>query len=86
MAPDAEDALIERFIELDPFRPGKAEARLKRYGVPVWALAGYFQQAEPLIEQAAFDYELPEQVVRAALAFYRRYQAILDDRVMANHA
>ena len=81
---DPEDELVERFIELDPWRPGKANALLKPYGVPVWALAGYFQQGEPRISQAARDYDLPDEVVRAALAFYRRHRAIIDDRIMAN--
>jgi uncharacterized protein (DUF433 family) len=84
MTTDPEDALIEQFIEPDPWRPNKADAILKGYGVPVWALAGYFQQDEPSVNQAMQDYELPEEVVRAALAFYRRYRAIIDDRVMAN--
>lgn len=36
----ATDELVARWIELNPHKPGPAEARVRGYGVAVWALIG----------------------------------------------
>lgn len=78
------DELIEQFIELDPRRPGKAEARLKMYHTKVWALAGYLPAVCGDLDRVASDYHLPREAVEAAIAFYERYKDIIDDRLAAN--
>jgi uncharacterized protein (DUF433 family) len=78
--------LIERYIEPDPYRPGPGEARLKEYGVPVWALVGHMNAVDGQIERVAEDYDLPEEAVHAALAYYRQYRAAIDARLRANAA
>ena len=54
------------------------------YGVPVWALLGYYRAVNGDLSRVATDYDLPEDAVRAALAHYRRHQKELDARLLAN--
>jgi uncharacterized protein (DUF433 family) len=73
--------LIERYIEQDPYRPGSNGARLRDYGVSVWALIAYYQAAEGDINRVAADYELPPEAVEAALAYYRQHKESIDVRI-----
>jgi uncharacterized protein (DUF433 family) len=83
----AEDALIEQYIEEDPYRPGPADAQLKEYGTAVWALISYLDRAlGGNVEQAAADYEVPLAAVEAALAYYRRHRELVDARIALNAA
>ena len=76
--------LIDRYIELNPNRPGRAEARVSGYAVPVWALVGHLEAVHGDVGQVAHDYRLPRGVVEAALAYYRRYTTLIDARLEAN--
>jgi uncharacterized protein (DUF433 family) len=80
-------ALIEREIESDPRRPGPANARLRRSGVPVWAIVGYYlevaQGDEPAVARA---YDVSPEAVRAAVQFYDRHRAEIDARREDNRA
>jgi len=78
--------LVDRYIEPDPHRPGPGEARLKTYGVPIWALIGHMNAVQGRIAQAAQDYDLPEEAIMAALAHYRDHRAAIDARLEANAA
>jgi uncharacterized protein (DUF433 family) len=80
------DALIEQWIEPDPYRPGPANARLKKYAVHVWALIGYLPAVDNDIAVAAQDYDVPTEAVEAALAYYARHKALIDDRIAAIRA
>ncbi len=80
----ARQTLIDRWIEHNPHYPGKADARLRDYGVPVWALIGHARAVSGDSAQVARDYDLPLEPVEAAFAFYERHQAIIDDRIEAN--
>ena len=76
---------VDRAIELDRYRPGPAGARLKKSGVPVWALISYYQQAvHEDLEQTARDYELTPEDVRVALEYYERHRKAIDARITAN--
>ena len=83
MGEDAPD-LVQQYIREDPEWPGAAEARIAGYGVPVWALIGYYRAVNGDLSRVATDYDLPEDAVRAALAYYREHQKELDARLMAN--
>lgn len=72
--------LIDQYIESNPDRPGPAEARIRGYGVSVWALAGYYEAVRYDVDRVARDYYLPREAVEAAIAFYRRYKDIIDSR------
>jgi uncharacterized protein (DUF433 family) len=78
------DALIEQYIEPDPRRPRIDDARVKDYGIAVWAIIGRLEAAHGDIAQAAADYDLPPDAVRAALAYYARYRDAIDARRAAN--
>ena len=75
-----EDALIARYTEENPYKPGRANARLVDYGIAVCALIGALDAANRNIAEVATDYELPPEAINAAIAFYQRYKAIIDDR------
>lgn len=71
--------LIDRYIELNPRRPGRDRAQVKDAGVEVWALVGYYQGgAEGDIERVAHDYDIPVDAVRAALAYYASEKNLID--------
>jgi uncharacterized protein (DUF433 family) len=80
--PDAE--LIARYIELNPHKPGEANARLAEFGVAVWALVAYWQSVNRDTAQVARDYRLPVEAVEAALAYYRTHQTVIDARLAVN--
>ena len=86
----SEDALIARWIEPHPNKGGTAEYRIVGRGVQMWALAAYFRTERgptaEYLDQAARAYGLPREAAEAALAFYRRHQAVIDDRIDANAA
>ena len=76
--------LIHKYIEQDPYRPGKADARIKNEGVHVWALIGHMPEERRDATEIALAYRLPLEAVHAAIAFYERYRCIIDDRIAAN--
>jgi uncharacterized protein (DUF433 family) len=83
-----EQELIEHYIDLDTDRypGGQADARLREYGVPVWALIAQLRALDGNLEQLASDYDLPREAVQAALAYYRCHKEYIDARVLLNSA
>lgn len=79
-----DDEVIARCIEENPWHPGPADVRLIESGVPVWALAGQYLAGAGDVAEIAADYALPCEAVEAALAYYRRHQAVIDARLAAN--
>ncbi len=75
---------IAEYIQLNPHVPGIAEARLKGYGVAVWALIGHLPAVKGDLAALAGDYGVPLEAVEAAVAYYRRYRALIDARIAAN--
>jgi uncharacterized protein (DUF433 family) len=87
MEPMEYSSLIKREIESDPRRPGPANARLRRSGVPVWAIVGYYLDVARGDEEAvARAYEVSLDAVRAAVQFYQRHRAEIDARREDNRA
>jgi hypothetical protein len=78
--------LIERYIETDPWHPGRDDVRLIAYAVPVWALVGHYLAVGENPEQVAIDYDLPLEAVLAALAYYRQHKELITARMEANIA
>jgi uncharacterized protein (DUF433 family) len=62
------EAPIAKHIEPNPHRRGRHHARIAGRGVAVWALIGYLRDAT--VAETARDYELPEEAVLAAIAYY----------------
>jgi uncharacterized protein (DUF433 family) len=81
-----DESLIVRWVELHPQRPEPDEARLVRYGIPVWSLVGYLEAVDQDVDRAAADYDVPREAVEAAVAYYRRHQGPIDARIAANAA
>jgi uncharacterized protein (DUF433 family) len=50
-------------------------------GVHVWALIGYLRANGEDVDRAARAYDLPREAVKAALAYYKRRQAVIDARL-----
>ena len=81
-----DEQIIRRYIDEDPDHPNPTEARVAGYGVPVWALIGYLRAVEGDPVRTAQDYGLPEAVVEAAAAYYRRHRQAIDARLIENAA
>ncbi|HVC33832.1 MAG TPA: hypothetical protein VNL16_10015 [Chloroflexota bacterium] len=80
-----DDELIAREIEDDWYHPGPADVRLRRSGVHVWAIIGFYLGAGGLDKATvAQDYEIPVEEIEACLAYYRRHRAEIDARLAAN--
>jgi uncharacterized protein (DUF433 family) len=80
-----EDELIAQEIEEDRWHPGPADVRLRRSGVHVWAIIGYYLGGAGRDKAVvARDYAISSEEVEAALAYYRRHQAVIDGRLAAN--
>ncbi|HEY7061974.1 MAG TPA: DUF433 domain-containing protein [Chloroflexota bacterium] len=71
-------------IENNPHVAGLDEARLIISGVPVWALVGHWRAVGEDILQVARDYDVPEEAVEAALAYYSQHAPLIDARILAN--
>jgi uncharacterized protein (DUF433 family) len=78
------DELIAHYITRHPDKPGRAEALVADYWIPVWALIGYLPAVDGDIQQVADDYELPLEAVEAAVAYYECHREVIDDRIEAN--
>jgi uncharacterized protein (DUF433 family) len=83
-----EDRLIQEYIDpnWDQDPAGRADARLREYGVSVWALIGHLRAIGGDVQQLAEDYELPREAVDAALAYYRQNKDYIDARLLLNSA
>ncbi len=77
---------IADYIELNPHVPVIAEARLKGYGVAVWALIGHLPAVQGDLVALAGDYGVPPEAVEAAVAYYERYRVLIDARIAANRS
>lgn len=81
--PNAE-ALIERHVAEDLISPDRA--RLTDSGVPIWVLVAYLQAANGDPAATAAEYEISEEEMAAALAYYERHRAIVDARIVLHRA
>ena len=81
-----DDVLIDAFVDLPPHVPDAGDARLAAYGYPVWIVIDALAASDHDIARVARDYEVPEDAVRAAVAFYHRHREAIDIRARANAA
>ncbi len=77
-------ALIAKYIEPHPAKPGRAFARVKEYGVPVWALIGFLAEDFGDADQVARDYAIPREAMDAAIAYYQQNKAYIDAWLLIN--
>ncbi len=76
-------ALIDTYIRLHPHKLGRDEVVLKDYLYSVWVLIAQYR-AGGSIEYVMEGYNLPRVAVEAALAYYEKYTAIIDNIIEAN--
>jgi uncharacterized protein (DUF433 family) len=84
IAARAEEALIQRHVARDGYGRGGANSVLADSGVPIWALVGHLPTVDFDLERLTQDYNLTEDAVQAAMAFYRRNTCVLDARASHN--
>ena len=82
--PMTEQELIDCYIESSP--DGRADARLRGYGVNVWAVVGQLRIHEGCIDEVMKDYDIPRDAVQAALAYYGQNKDYIDARLLLNSA
>lgn len=81
-----DDELIARHIDMDSVGWGPDEARLRDYGIPIWALIGYMCAVDGDAAQVALDYDIPMEAMNAALAWNRRHHDVIAARILLNNA
>jgi uncharacterized protein (DUF433 family) len=75
---------VSGLIVPDPSRSGKAEYVLAGTRTHVWAIIGYWHAVKGDIDEVARDYEVPREMIEAAIAYYGQHRAIIDARIEAN--
>lgn len=81
-----DDPLVRKHITLDPDWDSEDDARIKGYGMNVWALIGAYRGAGEDIDEVARSYRIPVEVVEAALRYYRLHKDAIDCRLAAHLA
>lgn len=79
-----EDELINRYIEWAPY--ARDNARLRGYGVHVWAVIGQLRVTRDDVKEVARLYKIPTEAVEAARAYYRKNKDYVDARLLLNSA
>jgi hypothetical protein len=79
------EALINRYIEPNPWGRGRHAAKLKPYWVSVWVLVNRLNTGTSVSELAR-EYNVPEEAVEAAQAFYEQNRAVIDAWILINES
>jgi hypothetical protein len=79
--PGLADELVAKHVEPDRKRSGRHNARLVG-GPAVWAIIGYLRGAD--VAETARAYAVPEEAVRAAIAYYQRHREYIDAKLLLN--
>ena len=81
------DALVAQYIAQDSSRAGLYNAYIVPHGPAVYMLISQFWAVNGgNVALAAADYDLTDEAVEAALAYYERHQAAIDARIEAHLA
>jgi uncharacterized protein (DUF433 family) len=75
---------IDRYIKLDSSRLTPDEAIVLPSEVKVWAVIGDLRTNDGDVSCTASGYDLPEEAVHAALAYYDRHRDMIDNRLDRN--
>ncbi len=77
------EALIARYIKQDRNRRGRPEAWIDggQGGPQVWVIINYLRGGFGVAD-AAHDYDLPKDAVRAAVAYYERHRDLIDAKLL----
>ena len=69
---ESDNTALDQMVEVHPDL-GRPYARLSEYGTPIWVLIN--RMGDPIpenIARVAWEYQIPEIAVRAALRYYER--------------
>jgi uncharacterized protein (DUF433 family) len=72
------DALVDHWIVPDPYKPGRHNAVIRNSRTHVWAIIAELEGLNWDIAATAESRELPEEAIRAALAYRERHSALFD--------
>ncbi|HEY7909034.1 MAG TPA: DUF433 domain-containing protein, partial [Thermomicrobiales bacterium] len=70
--------LIAEYVVPDPHHPGVAHFHLRESAISVWALVAYYEAVGQDLGRVARDYDVPDEHIRAALAFYAEQADAID--------
>ena len=80
------EALIARFIQQDPNRYGRHQASVDggEGGPQVWIIINYLRAGYD-VAHVADAYDLSDEAVRAAVAYYERHRELIDAKILLYH-
>jgi len=83
-----DEQLVERHIDgdFDRYAGGRADARLRESGVSVWAIVSFLKVYNDSVTKVAEHFDLKQEEVEGALAYYRLNKPFIDARVALNEA
>jgi hypothetical protein len=73
-----DDSDLAEYIEQDPHRPGRHNARFVEHGHHVWAIIAYLRGNSWDVTQTAQAWNMTETTVRAAMLYYERHRDLYD--------
>ena len=77
------DAALDEMVEPEP-GSGRDKARLKEYGIPVWALIAALRRTDGDTDKVASAYRIPVVAVQAAIRYYDRNKPFIDAFLLLN--
>jgi uncharacterized protein (DUF433 family) len=78
--------LIDKYIQQRQFHAGAGDAVLRDSGVSVWILIEAYKATGGDADAVARAWDIPQEAVEAALAYYSQHAAAIDDRIGAQRA
>jgi uncharacterized protein (DUF433 family) len=83
-----EQQLIEKHIDLNydryPYR--RADAWLRESGVSIWVIIRNLDMYQGERDQVARDFDLSQEEIDGALAYYQRHKKFVDARITLDEA
>ena len=82
---EVDDSTLDAMVEV-PADRGRPYARLAEYGTPIWALINRMGEPTPEnIARVAWEYDLPDTAIKAALRYYERNKKFIDAVIIINN-
>lgn len=80
-----DDGALDAMVEPHPDR-GRPYARLVESGISIWALINRMGEPTPEnIARVAWEYDLPERAIQAAIRYYDRNKRFIDAVIVINN-
>src|SRR5947209_1460179 len=85
MEEDGQSMNEQQFEVADIRGRGPDDARLVKYGTPVWAIVSYLRVNGWNLDDIALGFEIPPGAVKAAINYYYKYKEYIDARILLNN-